>query len=123
MKRKPSDHHNEALMTLGTTLRMRREAAGLSRTELAKRLQVSLPHLSRLERDEVTHPSLKLLQRIAKCLDIRLEDLYALTGLLLPTDLPDFIPYLHAKHPDWPDLVVAELADFCDFLQHKYSLH
>jgi transcriptional regulator with XRE-family HTH domain len=122
-KRKPSDPRNEAPVTLGNALRKRREEARLSVKEMAGKLKVSPPHLSRLERDEIKHPSVELLQRITKCCGIRPEDLYALTGLLLPTDLPDLVPYLRAKHPDWPNLVIAELDDFCDFLKHKHSLH
>jgi transcriptional regulator with XRE-family HTH domain len=122
-KRKPSDPHNEAALTFGGTLRKWREEAGLSVTEMAHKLGVSPPHLSRLERDEIAHPSAKLLLRIIKCGIIPTENLYALTGLLLPTELPDLIPYLHSKHPDWPDIVIVEIDDFCDFLKTKYSLH
>lgn len=109
-------------MTFGTTLRQWREEAGLSVTEMAHKLGVSPPHLSRLERDEIAHPSPKLLLRITKCCGMRPENLYALTGLLLPTDLPDLVPYLHAKHPDWPNFVIAELDDICDYLKTKHSL-
>jgi transcriptional regulator with XRE-family HTH domain len=122
-RRKPSDPHNEAPVAFGGTLRKWREEAGLSVAEMAPKLGISPPHLSRLERDEIAHPSPKLLLRISKCGAIRPENLYALTGLLLPTDLPDLIPYLHAKHPDWPDFVITELDDICDFLRSKYSLH
>jgi transcriptional regulator with XRE-family HTH domain len=122
-RRKPSDPHNEAPATFGKALRKRREEAGLSKTEMARKLNVSSPHLSRLERDEIKHPSAELLQRITKCLNIRSEDLYALTGLLIPTDLPELVPYLRAKHPDWPDFVIAELDDICDYLKYKHSLN
>jgi transcriptional regulator with XRE-family HTH domain len=122
-KRRPSDPRNEVPVTLGNALRKRREEAGLSIKEMAGKLEVSSPHLSRLERDKIKHPTAELLQRITKCCGIRPEDLYALTGLLLPTDLPDLVPYLRAKHPDWPDFVIAELDDICDFLKHKHSLH
>jgi transcriptional regulator with XRE-family HTH domain len=121
-KRKPSDPRNDAPVTLGSALRKRREEAGLSITEMASRLQVSPSHLSRLERDEIAHPSANLLQRITKCCGIRPEDLYALTGLLLPTDLPELVPYLRAKHPDWPDFAIAELDAFYHFLKYRHSL-
>lgn len=68
-------------------------------------------------------PAPEILSRIAKPLNVHLEDLYALAGLTLPTDLPDFEPYLRAKHPDWPKPVITELDDFCDFLKQRYSLH
>lgn len=121
-QRKPSDLRNEASVTFGGALRKRREAAGLSMTKMAGKLDISPSHLSRLERDEIAHPSVALLLRIAKCFDMRPEDLYALTGTLIPSELPDLVPYLHAKHPNWPDRVVADLDLYCDFLKYKYSL-
>ena len=120
--RTESDLHKVGVSTLGDLLRSRRESAGLSLTEMAAKLGISRPYLSRLERGEYTNPSPKILIQLGKSLDIRIEDLYAMTGCLLPTDLPSFVPYLRAKHPDWPDLVIAELDDFCDFLKHKHSL-
>ena len=117
-----SDHREPGVATLGDLLRTRREAAGLSVTQMAEKLGVSRPYLGRLERGEYKRPTPEILSRIAKPLNARLEDLYALAGFTLPADLPDFIPYLRAKHPDWPKLVVTELDDFCDFLKHKYSL-
>jgi transcriptional regulator with XRE-family HTH domain len=121
-QKRPSDLHRKPT-TLGGVLRQHREEAGLTITEMAARLEVSAPHLSRLERDGITRPSMELLLRITRYSGISSEDLYALTGVLLPADLPDFIPYLRAKHPDWPDSVVTELDDFRDFLKTRYSLH
>ena len=121
-QRKESDHHEPSASTLGDLLRSRREAAGLSLTRMAAKLGISRPYLSRLERGEYSNPSSKILIQLSKGLGIRTEDLYAMTGCLLPTDLPNFVPYLRAKYPDWPDLAIAELDDFHDFLRHKYSL-
>ncbi len=116
------DHPNGEVQTLGSLLKAKREAGGLSVTQLAARLGVSRPYLSRLERGEYAHPSVRVLTQLAKCLDVRSEDLYALGGYLLPSDLPSFSSYLSAKHPDWPEGVRAELIEFHDFLRHKYSL-
>lgn len=116
------DRHDDLAFALGSLLKSRREAAGLSLTQMAARLGVSRPYLSRLERGEYEHPSPRILHQMVKHLDIRPEDLYALTGCMLPTDLPSFGPYLRAKYPDWPDLVRIELTDFYGFLKHKYSL-
>jgi transcriptional regulator with XRE-family HTH domain len=121
-QRKQSDRHEIRAAALGDLLKAEREAAGLSLTQMAMKLGISQPYLSRLERGEYAHPSPEILLRIAECLKIRAEDLYALTGLVHPTDLPNFVPYLRAKHPDWPDMVITELDDFCDFLKHKYFL-
>jgi hypothetical protein len=63
-----------------------------------------------------------LLGRMSERLDVKPEDLYALTGWMRPTDLPAFIPYLRAIHPDWPDDVIIMLDAYHDFLRYKYSL-
>jgi transcriptional regulator with XRE-family HTH domain len=109
--------------TLGDTLRQHREDLGLSLTEMAARLGVSGSHLSRLERNKIEHPAPDLLLQISKCMAIDAQDLYALTGLFVPDDLPELVPYLRAKHPDWPELAVTQLDTYCDFLKARYSLH
>lgn len=121
-KNKASDRREPGVAALGDFLRARREAARLSQTQMAAQIGVSRPYLGRLENGEYEHPAPEILSRMAKLLNVHLEDLYALAGVILPTDLPDFGPYLRAKHPDWPNLVITELDDFCGFLKHKYSL-
>jgi transcriptional regulator with XRE-family HTH domain len=102
-------------------LRAKREAEGLTITQLASELGISRTYLSRLERGEYAHPSVKILSHMADRFDVRHEDLYALADYMRPTELPGFGPYLRAKHPDWPEVVRIELTDFYDFLKHKYS--
>ena len=121
-QQKEADRHKSSATTLGELLRSRREVAGLSLTQMAARLGISRPYLSRLERGVYANPSTKLLVHLAKGLDIRAEDLYAITGCLLPTDLPSLVPYLRAKHPDWPDRILVQVEDYCDFLKEKYLL-
>ena len=121
-KREASDHREADVSALGELLRVRRKAAGLSLNQMASKLGISRPYLGRLESGQCGHPAPAKLSRMARCLDVPLEDLYALAGITLPIDLPDLCPYLRAKHPDWPELVITELNDFCDFLRHKHSL-
>lgn len=109
-------------MTLGNLLKARRESMGLSLNQLAIQVHISRPYLSRLERGEYAHPSPRILAQLAQRLQIRLEDLYALTGYMRAADLPSFGPYLRAKHPNWPELYYAELSDFYEFLKYKHSL-
>jgi transcriptional regulator with XRE-family HTH domain len=108
---------------LGNLLRTKREAAGLTLTQLASELDVSRPYLSRLERGEYAHPSSRVLNQLIKRLGITVEDAYAVTGYLLPDDLPSFGPYVRAKHADWPESVCQELDAFYEYLKHKYSLN
>ena len=117
-----SGRHSTGGSPLGNLIRSKREAAGLTLTQLAAELAVSRPYLSRLERGEYTHPSSRILTQIVKRLDISVEDVYALTGYVLPKDLPSFGPYLRAKHADWPEAALQELETFYDFLKQKYSV-
>jgi transcriptional regulator with XRE-family HTH domain len=121
-KRKPFDHHDKLPPSLAELLKSRREAAGLTLTAMANELGISRSQMTRLESGENKHPSPALLGRMIKHLDVKPEDLYALTGCIPPTDLPSFIPYLRAMHPDWPDDAITVLDDFHDFLRYKHSL-
>jgi hypothetical protein len=63
-----------------------------------------------------------VLVRIADVVHIPLDDLYAITGQLLPHDLSGFGPYLRAKHPNWPETACQSLEDYHDFIEDKYDL-
>jgi transcriptional regulator with XRE-family HTH domain len=121
-QRKPSGHHDKLPPTLADLLKSRREAAGITLTAMAVELRISRHQLTRLESGENKRPSPALLGRMINRLDVKPEDLYALTGCMPPTDLPSFIPYLRAIHPDWPDSAITMLDDFHDFLRYKHSL-
>ena len=122
-ERKPSDHHEKLPPTLAGLLKSRREHAGLTMTAMARELGISRSQLIRLESGENKRPLPALLGRISKYLQVKPEDLYALTGCMPPTDLPSFVAYLRAIHPEWPDDAITMLDDFHDFLRYKYSLH
>lgn len=117
-----SGRHSTGGSPLGDLIKSRREAAGLTLTQLAAELTISRPYLSKLERGKYTHPSSRILAQLVKRLDISVEDVYAITGYMLPKDLPSFGPYLRAKHADWPEAALQELESFYDFLKHKYSV-
>jgi len=107
---------------LGTLILARRTAAGLTLDQLATELGVSKSYLSRLERGTYAHPSPRVVNQLVNRLGISVEDAYAVTGYTLPQDLPNFGPYLRAKHGDWPDDVVRELESFYEFMKYKHSL-
>jgi transcriptional regulator with XRE-family HTH domain len=60
--------------TLGTMLRTRREATGLTQKALAQRCQLSPVYISQLEKDERT-PSLHACQALATALDCPVQPL------------------------------------------------
>lgn len=52
-----------------------REQKGLSQPELAKRAQVSQSYIAMLETGEKKNPSLDVLQRLAKVLEVKVGEL------------------------------------------------
>lgn len=65
------------MMHLGQTLRELRIAKGLTLTQLAEQTGTHVGNLSRIERDS-TNPSLDLLRRIARALDMALSDIFSI---------------------------------------------
>jgi transcriptional regulator with XRE-family HTH domain len=121
-QKKKSGHHDDDALTLADLLKSRREDAGLTLARMADKLKVSRPYLARLESGEYQRPSPAILGRIAKGLNIRPADLYALTGYIPLTELPSFPVYVRTMHPDWPEGVINLLTDFHDFLRLRHSL-
>jgi ribosome-binding protein aMBF1 (putative translation factor) len=65
---------SHGVATLGQTIRAAREARGLTQAELAARAQVAQAYLSYLEQDQ-REPSLSIAARIARALEIPLDEL------------------------------------------------
>jgi len=63
-------------MTFGDRLREARRSAGLRQEELADRAEVSRATLSRLENDEIRHPWISTVLRLAGVLGRTVEELY-----------------------------------------------
>lgn len=83
------------MSSLGQRIRRLRQEREYSLRSLAKRAEMSVAYLSKLERDE-SSPTVALLRRLAEALDVPLEDLVALPEagereLELPDSLKEFI--------------------------------
>jgi transcriptional regulator with XRE-family HTH domain len=96
--------------SLGGYLREERERAGLSQRQLASRVGIHNSYLARLESGETAHPSPDVVQRIADVLEIDPTDLYAYIGVVPPSGLPEFAPYLRAKY-HMNDSAIREMAE------------
>lgn len=88
--------------TLGSELKAKREARGLSIRALAAAADLAPSSVLRLEKDEIGATD-DTLRRLAKLLRTPYRDLAALSG-----DLPAFAPYLRAKY-DLSNDAIAEL--------------
>ena len=67
-------------ITLGKTIKMKRESLGLSLNELAKEISISNSTLSRIESGKLKNPKAVYLFRISKVLKINYELLLELQG-------------------------------------------
>lgn len=73
-------------MPFGRYLRETREDRDITLTELARRIKVSIPYLSRIERERENPPPDRLLLAIADVLDVPRDQLFA-QAQRLPPDL------------------------------------
>jgi len=116
-----TDAHSEEQTTqLGEHVRHLRQARGLSVRGLAAQAKVDATWLSRLEHGTYSSPDPRSLARLARALDIDVEDLYLDAGYSDGHGLPGFAPYLRAKY-DLPAEAVAQLEAHFRLINEKYS--
>jgi transcriptional regulator with XRE-family HTH domain len=94
---------------LGEWLRQRREDAGLSAREVAKRAGTTSGTVTRIEQGFIVAPDPRKLSRIAEVLGLSLADVYAMADYAVPGDLPSFQPYLRRKYRDMPAEAIGDL--------------
>jgi len=107
---------------LGALLRSKREALGYSKKRLAKAAGVPDSTVLRLEQGLFAAPRPDKLARFARLLGLRLADLYAKAGYIVPDELPSFASYLPVRYPDLPEEAVAELRDHFEHLLDRLGL-
>jgi len=72
--------------SFGTFIRERRNQRGLTLLDVAAALEISVPYLSRIERDRERVPRDELIERLAQILDIPEDEVFA-AARRLPPDL------------------------------------
>lgn len=95
------------LIALGKLLSRARRGKGLSLRQVADKVGVTHLTIYHLEQGVYLKPSPQNLQKLARVLDLAVEDLFAKVGYAMP-DLPDFAPFLRTKY-DLSDDVVAQM--------------
>ncbi|KKQ51175.1 MAG: Transcriptional regulator, XRE family [Candidatus Woesebacteria bacterium GW2011_GWA1_39_21b] len=63
------------MSTISKNIRKLREQKGISQDRLSKLADISLNTIAKLELDETQNPTIETLQKIAKALDVKVEDL------------------------------------------------
>lgn len=62
-------------MTIGKNIKRLREEKGISQDRLSKLADVSLNTIAKLELEESSNPTIETLQRVARGLDVELDNL------------------------------------------------
>lgn len=63
------------MSTISKNIRKLREQKGISQDRLSKLADISLNTIAKLELDETQNPTIETLQKIAKALEVGVEDL------------------------------------------------
>ena len=63
------------MSTISKNIRKLREQKGISQDKLSKLADISLNTIAKLELDETQNPTIETLQKIARALDVKVEDL------------------------------------------------
>jgi HTH-type transcriptional regulator, competence development regulator len=80
----------DAAGRFGAFIRRKREEKEIGLREMAKMVGVSPTYLSKVERDEFTPPTEEKVTKIARILEVDLDELMALAGRV-PSDLTEII--------------------------------
>jgi transcriptional regulator with XRE-family HTH domain len=111
----------ERLDQLAKLLSSRRQSLGLSAREVARRADIDVGVVIRLERAENPRPRLENLKAIGEVLGIPAADLYTAADAMPAGQLPSLRPYMRAKFRDLPDDAVAEVESFIEQLARKHG--
>jgi transcriptional regulator with XRE-family HTH domain len=99
----------------------RRRSLGLSAREVARRADIDVGVVIRLERAENPRPRLENLRAIGEVLGIPTADLYTAADALPAGQLPSLRPYMRTKYRQLPDDALAEVESFIEELSRKYG--
>lgn len=75
-------------MSFGTLLRTSRNERGLTLEDVAAKIDLSVPHLSRIERDRENPPRDEIIQKLSQVIGIPADNLFA-EAQRLPPDLKE----------------------------------
>lgn len=108
---------------LGETIYMAREVKGVSSRALAARVGIHHSYMNRIQLGEYKQVAPDILVGIARELDLKVADLYALAGYSSPTELPDLEGFLSTKYRSLPSEDVHALRSHLDYLVEKNATH
>lgn len=105
---------------LGEYLRNERKSRGLTLRGLAATAGIDYSWLGRLENGQYESPDPRALYKLARALDVEVNELYLLAGYGDGGGLPTFDLYLRSKY-DLPDDAIAQLKAHFELINEKYQ--
>jgi transcriptional regulator with XRE-family HTH domain len=106
---------------LGVRIERRRRALGLSSRQAAALVGCSQSTMWRIESgSQVPNPALLL--RLASGFGLDVRELFDLSGIELPGELPELRPYIRMKFRNLPPSAFAEIETFIEFLHTKHGV-
>src|SRR6266508_1436478 len=105
---------------LGDFIRKTRQKKGLSLRSLADASGLDWSYIGRLEKGEIAGPDPAKLQKLARALELEVEDFYALAGYFMPEGLPELAPYLRAKY-DLPEVAAEDINRYLARIKRRYE--
>jgi transcriptional regulator with XRE-family HTH domain len=112
----------ERAQALGSFLKDRRSALGLSTRALAARCKVNMATIVRLEQGAFIDPRPETLRVVADGLGLSPSEVLILAGYVHPSDLPSFSLYLRARYPELPESALAELERLFESVLKRHGL-
>jgi|SRR3954453_5478831 transcriptional regulator with XRE-family HTH domain len=88
---------DQVAQDLAQFVRVARARLGVSVRHVAEKAGVSHPYITQIERGYVTYPRPQTLERIAKALDVPVEEAFAVVGYD-SRELPSLPVYLRSKY-------------------------
>ena len=113
--------NSEQAARLAELLRRKRQDAGLTAREVARRAGVDVGTVTRIELAQIPRPRPDSLRAIGEVLSIPAADLFAATDWLPREELPSFRPYLRTKYRELPPEAVAEIEGLFDRLARDHG--
>lgn len=112
----------DPIKQLGSLLKQKREAAGLSTRSLGAKAGVNDSTIVRLEQGLRDTPRPDVLTKLAGALHLNLADVFALAGYAIPEELPTLPAYLRTKYRHLPQPARDELVTYMRHLYARYGL-
>lgn len=107
---------------VGDLIRAGRETRGWSQNELARRSQIDVAVVHRIESGAIAEPSRAKLMKLAEVLELDLAELYRRTSMPDAAQvLPSFQPYLRAKYSYLPPEAQERLATHFARVEAEYG--